>query len=521
MHIKASDRFAALGIFLLALAVYVLLSPGRIDIIDGQWRYEVAHNIFSHHSTAILDPGLLWGGVVGADGQRYSYYGFSGSLAALPLIVISHLLAPGNRDLEQFLFSMTSQLFAAATVALLFGIYRSQGFVPKIALGWSLVFGFATLFFPLATSVFDQTQNAFFVLVSFFCAYRAKLKRSTVTAALGGAAFMALVNYKEAYIVLWPGLLWLAGLNQPRQAIRQVRESRTIQIYIASGVIGMVVWGLYNYLRFGQMIVPHIPGSHPPLLGNPLIGFAGLTLSPGKGLLWYSPAVALIAVGWRPFWKTCPGLAKGIALAIVAWILLIASLTFYGGDWSWGPRYWIPILPLLFIAAPFAKFAKKCQRIGVVIVVVTSLGIQCMAVAVDHQRYFFARGLPPFFWYDDAFYYFDHSALIARFAEIREIGLPENKIDPYGFRPGPHPESLAYTVFGPANMKALINGRQWMALYPVFSLPRPWPAWSAVIDDPGVEAARTSALVIVAMTALLGICLLAVGARLKVPSDAR
>lgn len=510
MRIDTRDRLIAVGIFLLALAIYALLSPGRIDIIDGQWRYEVAHNILSHHSTAILDPGLLRLGLIGTDGQHYSYYGFSGSLAALPLILISHLLAPGNRDLEQFFFSMVSPVFSAATVALLFGIYRSQRATPNVALGWSLVFGFATLFLPLATSVFDQAQNAFLVLSSFYCAYRAKQNKSTTIAILGGIAFIALVNYKEAYLVLWPGLLWIAGLDRPREAILQIGENRNVQIYIASGIIGLVAWGLYNYFRFGQLMVPHIPGTHPPVLGNTIIGFAGLTISPGKGLLWYSPAVILIACGWRSFWKTQPKLAKGIVIAIASWTLLIASLTFFGGDWCWGPRYWVPILPLFFIAAPFTNFSGRGKRTFAALVITTSLGIQCMAVAVDHQRFFFARGLTPFFWYIDDFYYFEHSALITRVNEIRELRLSEVRLSQTSFRPGPHPESLTYAIFGPTSMMDLINGKHWMEAYPVFSLPRPWPAWSAAIEDTTIAVARLWAVAITLIVGMLGIALLAV-----------
>ena len=35
---------AALGVSLVLLGLYVLTSPGRIDMVDGQVRYEVARN---------------------------------------------------------------------------------------------------------------------------------------------------------------------------------------------------------------------------------------------------------------------------------------------------------------------------------------------------------------------------------------------------------------------------------------------------------------------------------------------
>ena len=35
----------AAGVFVALLAVYLLTAPGRIDTVDGQWRYDVAKNM--------------------------------------------------------------------------------------------------------------------------------------------------------------------------------------------------------------------------------------------------------------------------------------------------------------------------------------------------------------------------------------------------------------------------------------------------------------------------------------------
>lgn len=501
------DRTTALGIFLLSLAIYILLSPGRIDIIDGQFRYEVAHSLISHGSAALFDPALLHWGLPGVDGLRYSSYGLSGSLIAGPLLFVSQLLAPGSRDLEQAMFAMTSPLLAAATLGYLYAIYRSFGASVYSAMGWTFVFGFATLFMPLATSVFDQAQNAFCVLVSFYYAYAANRKRLSWQAVLGGAAFIALINYKEAYIVLWPGLLWAAGLR-PGTALLQIKTNRTVQIYIAAGIVGLALWIAYNMIRFGQPFLPYISGAHPPLFGNTLIGLINLTISPGKGLLWYSPASLLAIFGWKVFWKKHPDLAGGIAIAIGLWTLLIASLSFSGGDWCWGPRYWVPVLPLIALAAPFVRFSRNAGKITAALVIGTSLGIQCLAISVDHQRFFFARSLPPFFWYENSLFYLNHSALSARLTELTELKDPYTYKLSTPFRPGPHPELLTYTIFGPSSAKELSQGDVWMQRYPVFSLPRPWPLWTAAIDDSHIKSLRQQAIGCTLAIALGGMMLI-------------
>src|SRR4029077_5768192 len=135
-----------LGVFLLCGAVYGAVGPGRIDMIDGQYRFEVAKNILDYHSVQIGDV-YLGGAVHGVLGE-YSSYGISGSLVALPLILVSRVLGAPAIDRDQFFFSFTSSLFGAATAALLLLFYTRLGVEPRRALAWTLVAAFATLFFP-------------------------------------------------------------------------------------------------------------------------------------------------------------------------------------------------------------------------------------------------------------------------------------------------------------------------------------------------------------------------------------
>ena len=41
-------------------------------------------------------------------------------------------------------------------------------------------------------------------------------------------------------------------------------------------------------------------------------GLYGLTISSGKGLLWYSPPLVLAIVGWWPFWRRCRAEASAL-----------------------------------------------------------------------------------------------------------------------------------------------------------------------------------------------------------------
>ena len=79
-----------LALFLVLTGVYVLSGPGRIDIIDGQYRFDVTRSLVEVGRPTLRDPMLdAWSGR--SDGSRYSGYGPAASLAAVPLVAFAHL----------------------------------------------------------------------------------------------------------------------------------------------------------------------------------------------------------------------------------------------------------------------------------------------------------------------------------------------------------------------------------------------------------------------------------------------
>jgi hypothetical protein len=151
------------GVFLVFLAIYALSGPGRIDMIDGQYRFEVAWNLVEMGRPVVRD--VFLGARTGLDGARYAYYGPAASVAGVPLVALGYIFGGEDGELARFLFSFTSAFFAAGTLALLLHWWLRMGFSEGKALAWSGVVGIATLLWPVSTSVFDQSQHAFFILV--------------------------------------------------------------------------------------------------------------------------------------------------------------------------------------------------------------------------------------------------------------------------------------------------------------------------------------------------------------------
>ena len=117
-------------------------------------------------------------------------------------------------------------------------------------------------------------------------------------------------------------------------------------------VSGLALHGVLNQLRngsltdFGYGFTGRLPFVHPLLSG--LVGSA---VHPGRGLFLYAPIVlaALLAaprLGW-PARLLCFGVPLELVLVSARWY------GWHGGS-CWGPRYLVPILPLLVAPAVLA-----------------------------------------------------------------------------------------------------------------------------------------------------------------------
>jgi hypothetical protein len=514
----------AIGVFLVVGSVYGAAGPGRLDIIDGQYRFEVARNLLHAGSLQIRDPFLL--GAAEGLGGRYSPYGISGSIVSLPLVIIGTWIDPSSIERQQFFFSFTSALFGAGTAAVLLFFYLTLGVSPGSALRWTLVAAFATLAFPASTSVFEQAQHGFFVVSACLLAFLGARRDSMALTIAGGLMLAVLVNFQETYIVLFPAL-GLATLASRDGSIDLSRRAIVRYLmFVLAGALGLLVYAGVNDLRFGHPLATGKGTNHPSAFGNPLLGLPALLVSPGKSILLYSPPIVLALIGVRELLRREHGLALAISLASLAHLAVISSVSFFGGDWCWGPRYFVPILPLLALGFPMVGLATTGHRAVVPAIVAAGVVVQLLAISLDHHRFFYARSLPAFFWHGNEGFYFRESALWARPGEILDSirhGVPA---EAQTFRPGPNPDLLTYPVFGPGERESAPP--VWMRHYRVFWLPRPWPLWMLDVA-PEKRPIPVEASGLFCLVGVMGLLVIRAGLRsapvttlaFSVPSDTR
>lgn len=123
-------------------------------------------------------------------------------------------------------------------------------------------------------------------------------------------------------------------------------------------VLGLAVIGVVNKVRHGSATDFGHGFSGPlPFVHSPLAGLARYTVEPGRGVLFYAPIlVAALAMARRLSWP-----ARVLCLGVPVILLLVASRWFvwHGGS-CWGPRFLLPVLPLL--AAPAALAPPRGVR---------------------------------------------------------------------------------------------------------------------------------------------------------------
>ena len=411
--------------FFLLLGIYLMGHPGRIDVIDGQLRYEVSRNLLNGDGPVVSEPYIAAGKLPTnkLTGKKYAYYSAPPSIVSLLPMAVGRVIRAHSDPSDRFWFAITSAFIGAIIGPLLLAFYRRLGVSLVPAIGWSLMFALATLWWPSSETTFDQCQHGVLMFAVMIFGYDAAqsgaLRWAAVTGLLGGL----LIDYRTPYaalLVVIPVYWWfeLRAKKSP-DAVGPVQVIKMTALFMGGLALGFVAYVGFNYVRFGQSGMPSF--ATEDALGNPIHGFLILIVSPGKGVLWFSPPLVMAIFGLPRMWKAQPRLTKLILAISAIHIGLMSMLIFAGGDWCWGPRYLITVMPLWALAFPFVS-AKFATRFIVSAFAVVGIGVQLLALSVDHDRFFWERRFSPDMSPDLLHYswqfYFHNSQLSSRLSEL-------------------------------------------------------------------------------------------------------
>jgi hypothetical protein len=410
---------ALAGLALLVFAAVALSGPGRIDIVDGQARFEVGRSLVEHGDSVFRDERIWWSRFPGRDGNDYSLYRLPQSLVAAACILVADATGPVVEGRRHFIFSLHGAALAAGLAVLYAVWFRRTGRSPAAAVGWAAAGVFCTPAWFYATSTFDDLLGTVAVVAAVVVADRARAGCGPIRALAAGLLVGFALNCKPplaAFAV--PALAAADDPTRPR-AVRLLRAG----LVVVGVLAGYAEYKLYYAYKFP----PEYRALHGPILekyapvffGNPVSAVLDFAAGPASGSLWYFPPVLLAAAGVSvagPRWRV----AVAAVLAGATAVGFFALLTFYKGDPTWGPRYLTPVFGVLWLFAPAG--ADRVSRPTAGILLAAGFAVQVLGLSIDPHRLYVQRGAPSAFYLDSPWYHFrpEMSHLLNRPREVRE-----------------------------------------------------------------------------------------------------
>jgi hypothetical protein len=116
-------------------------------------------------------------------------------------------------------------------------------------------------------------------------------------------------------------------------------------------------------------------------------GFLGQVLSPGKGIVFFTPLLVVALAGWWLLRTREPRLVMFAGAAVLSYMLLHSLFQDWSGSTAWGPRFVVPVIGLLML--PLGVVLTKWRELRIsakTIIVVTSIVgflVQVIGVSTD------------------------------------------------------------------------------------------------------------------------------------------
>ena len=361
-HMPAADPTVDSRLCLLLLAIlaaaYVLLFTPDINAIDGEAIAAVSASFVRHGIPDVtviggrdallpFDKGRM--GSTGLDGLLYAKKGLTPSLVLLPLAALSALL-PGLPMRATVM--LLNPLVTLATALLLYTIVRGLRFRPRTAFTVALIYGLACLPLHYVRTLYGEPLAALLLLAAVGSVTRSP-QTGTRWLVLAGVCAGLLAGVNMVYLLALP-LLSLYALVLHRSG-----GWRVLGALLVPALACLALFGLYNAARFGSFThTGYALGSGEGFRTPLAVGLFGLTFSPFRGLAWFSPVLLLALPGGLLLWRR-ERLLTALLGVLCSGVLLTFSLwSSWEGGVVWGPRFLLPIVPLLtLLLAPLVEVA--------------------------------------------------------------------------------------------------------------------------------------------------------------------
>jgi hypothetical protein len=344
------DRRSAAIVALGLLGIYLLTMGGHTYSVDGEI-YLASTRSLLHHTT-VMQPTSDLDGIVILIAHKNGGLTTAAPLGTLLLFapgyvlgkVLSMPFGPASRqEVLRLVYLSANSVFTAVTAGILVLLSRALGASRKSAVLLAVAFGLGTWAWAHSQTDFSEPGTAMLLTAAIFALTRWWKQRSSRSAALVGFLIGVTVLTRSSTLLFIP-IVFIAGLSQPK-ATGDSSRVRQACFFMAGGLIPGILFAANAWLRFGNPL----DNGYPPLTyATPIYeGLFGLFLSPGKGMIWYAPVTIVVLFGLRQTWIVNRRYSAMVLALVAAHLVVYSRFEMWSGENAYGPRYLIPLLPII------------------------------------------------------------------------------------------------------------------------------------------------------------------------------
>jgi hypothetical protein len=334
------------------MAAYVFVSTGQFGSVVPPGGFE--DNVGESGSgSKPLPKSFFW---EAPNGLYYQTHDIGNVAMMLPIAAVWNwaFFRPGALEedeiprpikaLTSIYFSLLSGLAATALFACL-----SLSLPFRESFYYSVLFLFTSFFLTYTRMPWDVAGAGAFAIVAFYFLLRARNENrlSTCSTVLMAASTGIATNFRCSFGPFLVLIIFVALL--PYRSCFSIRH---VSIFCITIAIIVTPSFIYNYVRTGNplhpaTVIPRYP-TKPELSWAAFDHLWRMYFSLNKGLFVYSPVILFAFTAKQ---KADIRLMIAVVVGLIGYSFGLASTKSWSGGASWGPRYLVPLLPILFYLA--------------------------------------------------------------------------------------------------------------------------------------------------------------------------
>jgi len=345
-----ASRWMEVGIFLTVLFAYMLGESRTPPYNDSKQIYTVAESIIYRKTIELTTPGA----------KVFAPQPFLPSAIHVPGVIIRWAMTKDNPAIDRLVKPITShlgtQILSALGCLVFFRLLLHLGISLGAASLSTVLLAFATLLPVYSRTAWSEALQTTCFIGFYSALLRVKDSPGHKNGLWFGIWTGLLINSKYAFVLVLPGAVLFLGYYAWRgKRLRPFLRAAVWAMLSGACFLAVILW--YNRARSGISTnsgYPTVAGLAETVFREDIfIGLWSYFFSFGKSMFLYSPPLVLSLVALPLVHKRYAACLWAMVLTAGPIVCLYSKFAFWSGDWCWGPRYLLFLVPAFLVPAGF------------------------------------------------------------------------------------------------------------------------------------------------------------------------